>query len=186
MKVLVFDRDSADCFDAASAVAEMIPDSAIIKDGKPFFIPASADRWTYSCGVAFRVCRLGKNISEKFAPRYIDAYAPCVTTRPTPIDGFNALNRCHEGAVIIGEWSSPDDVAEEFEFHFGDGFSANVHVDKALAGSILALAGSRGVMKIGDIIVMNEDFIAENIPIDTRITACGLPAHEPLLGFSVK
>ncbi len=186
MKVLVFDRNSADCFDAASAVVEMIPDSAIIKDGKPFFIPASAESWTYSCGVAFRVCRLGKNMSEKFAPRYIDAYAPCVTTRPVAVDGFNALNRCHEGAVILGEWRSPDDVAEVFEFHFGNDFSANVPVDKALAGSMLALAGSRGVMKIGDIIVMNEDLVAENIPVDTRITACEVPGEEPLLGFSVK
>lgn len=185
MKVLVFDRNSADEFNAARAGVEMIPDSAIIKDGKPFFIPASSDRWTYSCGVALRVCRLGKNMPEKFAPRYIDAYAPCITTKPVT-GALNALDRCHEGAVILGDWRSPDDAAGSFEFYVGDDLFAKIPVDKTLAARMVALAGSRGVMKIGDIIVMNEDFIAENLPVDTRISARGESSGEPLLGFSVK
>ena len=186
MKVLVFDRNSADEFNAADAAVEMIPDSAIIKDGKPFFIPASSDRWTYSCGVALRVCRLGKNMPEKFAPRYIDAYAPCITTKPVTGGELNALDRCHEGAVILGEWRSPEDVPDSFEFYVGDALLVKIPVDKTLAARIVALAGSRGVMKIGDIIVMNEDCIAENLPVDTRISARGESADEPLLGFSVK
>ncbi len=186
MKVLVFDRCSADVFDE-NAIAEIIPDSAIIKDGKPFFIPDDAKRWKYSCGVAVRICRLGKNISEKFASRYIDAYAPCITTFPADSKGFNALNRCHEGAVIIGEWGmSEAQGCAGFKFSTSSGENATVTIDTDIVTEMVALAGQKGVMKIGDIIVMNEDYLAENLAIDTRITAIDTVNGETRLSFSVK
>lgn len=185
MKVLVFDRCSTGDF-SENTGAEMIPDSAIIKDGKPFFIPASAPGWRYFCGVAVRVCRLGKNVSEKFAPRYIDAYAPCVTTVPDGISGFNALNRCHEGGVIIGEWQSPEECGDRFDFLTSAGDSVSVGIDQAMAASMVSLIGHRGVLKIGDIIVMNEDFLAADLPVDTRISAVAGTDGVDLLGFSVK
>lgn len=182
MKVLVFDRFSTEEF-CDDVTVEMIPDSAIIKDGKPFFIPANSASWRYSCGVAMRICRLGKNISEKFAPRYIDAYAPCITTVPMPVSGFNAFNRCHEGAVIIGEWQSPESFSGKIVFHCGD-ISKSIDVNPDLAVKMVALAGSHGVMKIGDIIVMNEDILADDIQADTRITASG--ENGEFLNFAIK
>lgn len=185
MKVLVFDRCSSDDFNK-DTVAEMIPDSAIIKDGKPFFIPASAPEWQYSCGVAVRVCRLGKNISEKFAPRYIDAYAPCVTTVPAAVDGFNALNRCHEGGIILGEWQSPDECAAAFDFTTSTGSTVTVDVNKSMSAAMVALIGSRGVLKIGDIIVMGQDRLAVDLPLDSRIRAVSGADGSVLLDFAVK
>ena len=40
----------------------MKPDSAILKDGKPFFIPDFSDEVHYETEVVVRICRLGKNI----------------------------------------------------------------------------------------------------------------------------
>jgi len=184
MKVLVFDRCSSADFNK-DTVAEMIPDSAIIKDGKPFFIPASATGWRYFCGVAVRVCRLGKNISEKFAPRYIDAYAPCVTTVPASADGFNALNRCHEGGVILGEWQSLEECAAGFDFMTSTGSAVTVDVNKPMSAAMVTLVGSRGVLKIGDIIVMSQDLLAVDLPVDSRIRAAGTDGGV-LLDFAVK
>ena len=43
------------------------PDSAILKDGKPFFIPDFSDEVHYETEVVVRICRLGKNIAPRFA-----------------------------------------------------------------------------------------------------------------------
>jgi 2-keto-4-pentenoate hydratase/2-oxohepta-3-ene-1,7-dioic acid hydratase in catechol pathway len=51
----------------------MKPDSAILKDGNPFFIPDFSDEIHYETELVARVCRLGKNIAPRFAYRYYDA-----------------------------------------------------------------------------------------------------------------
>ena len=47
--------------------------SAILKDGKPFFIPDFSNEVHYETEVVVRICRLGKNIAPRFAHRYYDA-----------------------------------------------------------------------------------------------------------------
>ncbi|QZT38930.1 fumarylacetoacetate hydrolase family protein [Halosquirtibacter xylanolyticus] len=46
------------------------PDSAILQKNKPFYIPDFTNEVHYEVEVLFRIGRLGKNISTKFAPRY--------------------------------------------------------------------------------------------------------------------
>lgn len=49
------------------------PDSAILKDGKPFFLPDFTEEVHYETELVVRICRLGKNIAPRFAHRYYDA-----------------------------------------------------------------------------------------------------------------
>ena len=49
------------------------PETALLKDNKPFFLPDFSDRIEYETEIVIRISRLGKNISEKFAHRYYDA-----------------------------------------------------------------------------------------------------------------
>lgn len=51
----------------------MKPDSAILKDGKPFFIPDFSNEIHYETELVVRINRLGKNIATRFASRYYDA-----------------------------------------------------------------------------------------------------------------
>ena len=51
----------------------MKPDSAILKDGKPFFLPDFSNEVHYETEVVVRICRLGKHIAPRFAHRYYDA-----------------------------------------------------------------------------------------------------------------
>ena len=48
-------------------------DSALLKDGKPFFIPDWSERVDYETELVVRICRLGKGIPVRFAHRYYDA-----------------------------------------------------------------------------------------------------------------
>ena len=49
------------------------PDSAILRDGKPFFLPDFSQEIHYETEVVVRICRLGKCIAPQFAHRYYDA-----------------------------------------------------------------------------------------------------------------
>ena len=51
----------------------MKPDSALLKDSKPFFIPDFSKQIDYETELVVRICRLGKNIAPRFAHRYYDA-----------------------------------------------------------------------------------------------------------------
>ena len=51
------------------------PDSALLKDGKPFFIPDFSKQVDYETELVVRISRLGKNIAPRFAHRYYDAVA---------------------------------------------------------------------------------------------------------------
>lgn len=48
----------------------MKPDTALVKDGKPFYYPDFTHDLHYETEIVLRMNRVGKNISEKFAPRY--------------------------------------------------------------------------------------------------------------------
>ena len=46
------------------------PDSALLKDSKPFFIPDFTSEMHYETEIVVKIDRLGKNIAAKFAHRY--------------------------------------------------------------------------------------------------------------------
>lgn len=49
------------------------PDSSIIKNNKPFFLPDFSEEIHYEAEIVLRISKLGKTISEEFAHRYYDA-----------------------------------------------------------------------------------------------------------------
>lgn len=48
------------------------PDTAVLKDNKPFYHPDFSDDVHYELEVVLKVCKEGKHISEKFASNYYD------------------------------------------------------------------------------------------------------------------
>ena len=51
----------------------MKPDSAILKNGKHFYMPDFLGRIDYEAEVVVRISQLGKSIPARFAHRYYDA-----------------------------------------------------------------------------------------------------------------
>jgi acylpyruvate hydrolase len=49
------------------------PDCAILRNNQPFFIPAFSNNLHYEVEVVFKICKVGKTISKKFAHRYYDS-----------------------------------------------------------------------------------------------------------------
>ena len=50
----------------------MKPETALLKDNKPFYLPDFSERIDYECELVVRISKMGKNISKKFANRYYD------------------------------------------------------------------------------------------------------------------
>lgn len=56
--------------DPAEPVVFMKPDSAILRNNKPFFIPDFSEDLHYETELIVKIDRLGKNIAPRFAHRY--------------------------------------------------------------------------------------------------------------------
>lgn len=50
-----------------------MPETSLLKEGKPFFLPQFSNHIEYETELVFHISRLGKNIAPKFAYRYYDA-----------------------------------------------------------------------------------------------------------------
>ena len=86
-------------------------DSAILNQGKPFFVPDHLGRIDYETELVVRICRLGKNIPERFAPRYYDALTIGIdfTARDLQKKASEAgqpwtICKGFDGSAAIGEW----------------------------------------------------------------------------------
>lgn len=79
-----------------------MPDTALHINKRPFFIPDYASPCLCQIEVAVRICRLGKNIGERWAHRYYDK-ATLVTNFHTPAlplsQGYG-----FDDAISVGEW----------------------------------------------------------------------------------
>ena len=53
-----------------------LPDSAVVKNGNPFFIPDFDSRFEAKPYIAVKISRLGKSIAARFAHRYYEELAP--------------------------------------------------------------------------------------------------------------
>ena len=56
-------------------VVFMKPDSALLRNNDPFFLPDFAQSFHHEVEIVVRINRLGKNIEERFAARYYDEIA---------------------------------------------------------------------------------------------------------------
>lgn len=51
----------------------MKPDTALLREGEPFYLPDFSSQVHYEAEVVVRICKMGKNIAKQFASRYYDA-----------------------------------------------------------------------------------------------------------------
>lgn len=86
-------------------------DSALLKDHKPFFIPDHMGRIDYETELVVRICKLGKNISTRFAHRYYDAVTVGIDFTAREMQSKLRekglpweICKGFDGSAAIGEW----------------------------------------------------------------------------------
>lgn len=63
-------RDMGLAADAAEPIWFLKPDTALLRNNDPFYIPAFSHEVHYECELVVRIDRVGRSIAEKFAHRY--------------------------------------------------------------------------------------------------------------------
>jgi acylpyruvate hydrolase len=87
------------------------PDSSILKNNKPFFLPDFSSDLHYEVEVVLKISKLGKGISAKFAPRYFDEITLGIDITARDLQsGLKAagmpweLSKCFDGAAPVGRF----------------------------------------------------------------------------------
>ena len=104
-------------------------DSALLKPGKPFFVPDDMGRIDYEAEVVVRICRLGKTIPARFAHRYYDAVTLGIDFTARDMQRRASQNgqpwticKGFDGSAAIGEWVDKERFLDVQALHF--------HLDK--------------------------------------------------------
>jgi 2-keto-4-pentenoate hydratase/2-oxohepta-3-ene-1,7-dioic acid hydratase in catechol pathway len=105
----------------------MKPDTAILKNGKPFFLPDFSTDMQYETEIVVQIDRLGKNISRRFAHRYfhditvgIDMTARDLQRRVKENGLPWELSKAFDYSAIIGDFIPIDELKidiNNLDFH---------------------------------------------------------------------
>lgn len=100
-------------------------DSSWLPHRKPFFVPDHLGRIEYEAEVVVRICKLGKNIPERFAHRYYDAFTVGIdfTARELQAELRSKglpwdLAKGFDGAAAVGDWIEKDKLPESDRLRF--------------------------------------------------------------------
>lgn len=91
------------------------PDSSIIRNNKPFFLPNFSEEIHYEAEIVLRICKLGKSVSAKYAHRYYDAItmgiditARDLQRRQAARGGPWEICKAFDGSAPLGKFISVD------------------------------------------------------------------------------
>ncbi len=135
-----------------------LPASSMINQGKPVFLPDFDSHFHIIPGFAARICRMGKNISAKFASRYFTEVAPAFSVRGS--DTLTSLRRkglplekalCFDGSLAVGEFRNPEEI-------LGYSFSEKqiLYSQKRMEEAVTEASAFR-TLRIGDLVVWIPD-----------------------------
>lgn len=176
MKVMALNRNIGTPINEIMSV-DMIPDSAIIRDRKPFFVPDFSSNWIARPVIAFRIHRLGKNIAEKFASRYYDAFTLGVRMIPADLlsrlesNGMaTGLATAFDGAFIHGEWI-PTSGTENLPLDINiEGLNVTINRQETEIDKTIELLSRFYTFKIGDIVIPGLLPTERSVTINTSIS----------------
>lgn len=175
----------------------MKPDSAILKDGKPFFIPEFSERVDYETELVVRICRLGKHIAPRFAHRYYDAVTVGIdfTARDLQNDFRSKglpweLCKGFDDSAVLGDFVPTDRLPDIQDLHFHldiDGQTVQRgHTADMLfkVDEIIAYVSQFCTLKIGDLLFTGTPVGVGPVSVGQHLQ--GYLEGEKLLDFHVR
>lgn len=175
----------------------MKSDSALLKDGKPFFIPDFSSEIHYETEIVVKIDRLGKNIAERFAHRYYNEVTVGIDftardlQRELRAKGLPwEISKAFDNSAVIGEFVPLDRVGDvnRIPFHLdingqtvqsGNTSDMLFPVDK-----IIAYVSRFFTLKIGDLIFTGTPSGVGPVKINDHLQ--GYINERKLLDFHVK
>lgn len=184
-------------FESAVPVIFLKPDSALLKDGKPFFIPDFSNEIHYETELVIKINRLGKNISERFAHRYynevtvgIDFTARDLQRRQKELGLPWEVSKSFDNSAAIGKFIPISDLADinNIDFHLningstvqsGNSSDMIFRIDR-----IISYVSKFFTLKIGDLIFTGTPAGIGPVSINDHLE--GYLQNEKVLDFWVR
>ena len=174
----------------------MKPDSAIIKNGKHFYVPDFLGRVDYEAEIVVRINKLGKSIPARFAHRYYDAITVGIDftardmqrgliERGEPWD----LSKGFDGSAVLGEFRAVEnfDINNvDFSLTIDDNVlqKANTSQMYFSVDEIIAYVSRFCTLKTGDLIFTGTPAGAGEAKIGTHLK--GYIGEDKVLDFHVR
>lgn len=173
------------------------PDSALLKDHKPFFIPDNLGNIQFCAELVVRICRLGKSIPQRFAHRYYDAVTVGVNFIAT--DLLRKLSEeglpweeatSFDGSAVLGDWIEAEKFRNMQAIHFSLKVNTET-VQESLSSDmfytidkLISLISMNFTMKTGDILYTGCPVEWMPVHINDQIT--GFLEDRKVLEFNLK
>lgn len=174
----------------------MKPDSAIIKNGKHFYVPDFLGRVDYEAEIVVRINKLGKSIPARFAHRYYDAITVGIDftardmqrgliERGEPWD----LSKGFDGSAVLGEFRSVENMEidnVDFSLTIDDNVAQKANTSQMLfsVDEIIAYVSRFCTLKTGDLIFTGTPAGAGEAKIGTHLK--GYIGEDKVLDFHVR
>jgi 2-keto-4-pentenoate hydratase/2-oxohepta-3-ene-1,7-dioic acid hydratase in catechol pathway len=172
------------------------PDSALLKENKPFFIPEFSSQIEYEAELVFKINRLGKNIAEKFAYRYYSEVALGVDFTARDLQQNLRLagnpweiSKGFDGAAVVSDFIPLQELADNKKISF----SLNKNGQKVQCGNsdemifsidaIVAFVSMFFTLKTGDLIFTGTPSGIGKVETGDKIT--GFIENRQLLNFKI-
>jgi len=173
------------------------PDSCILKNNKPFFLPDFSSEIHYEVEVVVKISRLGKGISPKFAPRYyneitmgIDITARDIQTRLSKERLPWELSKCFDGAAPVGKFipvSTVEDTGNiDFRLEINDRIVQQSNTSDMIfsINEIVSYVSRFFTLKTGDLIFTGTPSGVGSLKKNDHLVA--FLEDQPLLDFYIK
>jgi len=173
------------------------PDSSILKNNKPFFLPGFSNMIQYEAEVVIKISKLGKGISPKFAHRYFDELTIGIDITARDIQNRNSaaglpweLSKCFDGAAPIGKFllaGSASDLRNlDFRLEINDKIVQQGNTSDMIFGfnEIVAYVSRFFTLKTGDLIFTGTPSGVGPLKKNDNLVA--YLGDEPVLDFMIK
>lgn len=184
-------------FAPSEPVIFMKPDTALLKDGKPFFLPDFSKEIHYETELVVKINRLGKNIAERFAHRYYNAVTVGIDFTARDLQRHLKerglpweISKSFDNSAAIGEFISVKECenVQNLPFHLqinektvqkGNTSEMIYSIDK-----IIAYVSRFFTLKIGDLIFTGTPVGVGQVAINDHLE--GYLEERKVLDFRIK
>ena len=173
------------------------PDSAILKNNKPFFLPGFSNNIHYEVEVVIKISKLGKGISAKYAPRYfdeitvgIDITARDLQSRQSAAGKPWEISKCFDGSAPIGSFIPVSSVMDmgniDFRLEINDKVVQKSNTSNMIFGfnEIVEYVSKFFTLKTGDLIFTGTPSGVGQLKKNDNLVA--FLGDKPLLDFLIK
>lgn len=139
-----------------------IPDSAIIKNGNPFFVPDFDTSFSAVPFLALKITKLGKSVAPRFAHRYFEeATVALLVFADTMLENLRAAGlpwtaaTCFDRSCILGEFFKTDaNTDRKISIRTYDGTEQFILPTADAVNNAISAASADNTLKTGDLILL--------------------------------